>query len=314
MEIFHAFASKHQRLAAKLTALGLGLALSACGTGTIYDPISQAPTTGVFTKTALDLAGLPKLKQPVPISVFEFPDLTGQHKPSDRVAEFSRAVTQGGLPILIDSMKTACASQCFKVIERSGLKNLLQERQIIQNTRAEHSASPAKLPPLAFAGVLIEGGIVGYDTNTMTGGAGARYLGIGGDGKYRVDAVTVSMRLVSVQSGEVLAAITTSKTIYSVGAQGSAFKYVALDALLEIEAGITRNEPPQLAVREAIELGTYSIIMEGVRAKLWSFADPKAGADALATYMKRKNRSPADNLPEAPDLPTGSIKPVAAKK
>jgi curli production assembly/transport component CsgG len=295
-------------------AIGLACLLPGCGTGTIYDPIAQAPTVGAFTKTALDLSALPKLKQAIPISVFEFPDLTGQHKPSDRYAEFSRAVTQGGLPILIDAMKTACAGTCFKVIERSGLKNLLQERQIIQNTRAEFSGQPAKLPPLSFAGVLIEGGIVGYDTNTMTGGAGARYLGIGGDGKYRVDAVTVSMRLVSVQSGEVLASITTSKTIYSVGAQGSAFKYVALDALLEIEAGITRNEPPQLAVREAIELGTYSLIMEGARAKLWSFADPKAGAEALATYMKRKNRVPADDLPEPPDLPTASIKPVAERK
>ncbi len=296
-----------------LPALALGLALAGCGTGTIYDPLVQAPSVGVFTKTALDLSALPKLRQAVPISVFEFPDLTGQHKPGDNFAEFSRAVTQGGLPILIDAMKTACAGECFKVIERSGLKNLLQERQIIQNTRAEHSASPAKLPPLTFAGVLIEGGIVGYDTNTMTGGAGARYLGIGGDTKYRYDAVTVSMRLVSVQSGEVLAAVTTSKSIYSVAAQGSAFRYVKIDHLFEAEAGITRNEPPQLAVREAIELGVYAMIMEGARAKLWNFADAKAGADAVSAYMKRKNRTPAENLPEAPDLPTASIKPVAER-
>jgi curli production assembly/transport component CsgG len=197
------------------------------------------------------------------------------------------------------------------VIERAGLTTLLQERQIIQTMRAEYQGAAAKkLTPLAFAGVLVEGGIVGYDTNTMTGGAGARYLGIGGDVKYRVDAVTVGMRLVSVQTGEVLTSITTSKTVYSVGAQGSAFKYVALDALLEIEAGVTRNEPPQLAVREAIELATYALVMEGARHKLWSFADPKAGAEALATYLKRKNRTPAENLPEPPDLPTASIKPA----
>ena len=291
--------------------MSASLVMAGCGTGTIYDPMVQAPSVGVFTKTALDLSSLPRLKQAVPISVFEFPDLTGQHKPNDKLAEFSRAVTQGGLPILVDAMKTACSNNCFKVIERAGLKNLLQERQIIQSTRAEYQGAGAgKITPLTFAGVLIEGGIVGYDTNTMTGGAGARYLGIGGDAKYRYDAVTVSMRLISVQTGEVLTSITTSKTIYSIGAQGSAFKYVALDTLLEMEAGITRNEPPQLAVREAVELGIYSLVMEGVRAKLWGFADPKAGTEALATYMKRKNRTPTENLPEPPDLPTASIKPV----
>jgi curli production assembly/transport component CsgG len=290
---------------------GAALLASGCGTGTIYDPIVQAPSVGVFTKTGLDLSALPKLKQPVPISVFEFPDLTGQHKPNDKMAEYSRAVTQGGLPILVDAMKTACNGNCFKVIERAGLKNLLQERQIIQATRAEHQGATAqKLPPLAFAGVLIEGGIVGYDTNTMTGGAGARYLGVGGDTKYRYDAVTVGMRLVSVQSGEILASVTTSKSIYSIAAQGSAFRYVKVSTLFEAEAGITRNEPPQLAVREAIELAAYSLIMEGARKSMWSFADPRAGAEAVATYMGRKNKTPAENLPDAPDLPTASITPA----
>jgi curli production assembly/transport component CsgG len=269
--------------------------LSGCGTGTIYDPISEVPSVGLFTKTGLDLSALPQLKQQVPISVFEFPDLTGQHKPSDRYAEFSRAVTQGGLPILIDSMKTACGGKCFKVIERAGLKNLLQERQIIEATRGQfQGAGASKLPPLTFAGVLIEGGIVGYDTNTLTGGAGAKYLGVGGDTKYRYDQVTVGMRLVSVQNGEVLASVTTSKSIYSMAVQGSAFRYVKLDSLFEAEAGVTRNEPPQLAVREAVELATYSLIMEGARKNMWGFTDSRAGAEAVANYMKRKNKSPAE--------------------
>lgn len=284
--------------------------LAGCTSGTIADPFAQAPTTGLFTKTALDLAALPPLTRSIPISVYEFPDLTGQHRPSDKFAEFSRAVTQGGLPILVDALKTACASQCFRVIERAGLKNLLQERQIIQTTRAEHQAG-AKLPPLLFAGVVIEGGIVGYDTNQVTGGVGARYLGIGGDAKHRQDVVTVTLRLVNVQSGEVLRSITTSKTIYSVGAQGSVFRYVALDSLLEIEAGVTRNEPPQLAVREAIELGIYALIMEGALDKAWTFADPVAGKAALDLYRKRKLQ-PTSDLPDAPEVTAGlPAKPAA---
>jgi curli production assembly/transport component CsgG len=289
-----------KRLRPLLTAL-VALGLSGCG-GAILDPLRQAPKAGLMTPTALDLSQVPALTQAVPISVFEFPDLTGAHKPSERFAEFSRAVTQGGLPILVDALKGACEGQCFRVIERAGLKNLLQERQIIQATRAEHAMS-AKLPPLMFAGVLIEGGIVGYDTNTLTGGAGARYLGVGGDSKYRQDVVTVGLRLVSVQTGEVLRSITTSKTIYSVGVQGSAFRYVALDSLLEIEAGLTRNEPPQLAVREAIELAVYTLIMDGAKAGDWRFRDEAAGKAALRLYDERRNRP----LRESDEIATGEI-------
>ena len=35
------------------------------------------------------------------------------------------------------------------------------------------------MPALTFAGMIITGGIVGYDHGTDSGGAGARYLGIG---------------------------------------------------------------------------------------------------------------------------------------
>ncbi len=33
------------------------------------------------------------------------------------------------------------------------------------------------LPSLLFAGLILDGGIIGYDCNTVTGGLGARYLG-----------------------------------------------------------------------------------------------------------------------------------------
>ena len=275
---------------AAIACVLMTLLISACARkGTIHDYMVQPPSTGLYTKTALDLADLPSVKQQISVSVFEFGDLTGAHKPSDKFAEFSKAVTQGGLPILIDSLKTACSGSCFRVVERAGLKNLLQERQIIQSTRAQHNQNQ-QLTPLTFAGVILEGGIVGYDTNTLTGGGGARYLGVGGDAKYRQDVVTVSMRLVSVNTGEVLQSITTSKTIYSIAVQGSAFKYVALDSLLEVEAGMTRNEPPQLAVREAIELGVYSVLMEGALKGLWQFNNPEKGKKAIDLYRYRKNR------------------------
>ncbi len=45
----------------------------------------------------------------------------------------------------------------------------------------------------------------------MTGGAGARYLGIGASKRYVKDTVTVSLRLVSVATGEVLIDVISTK-------------------------------------------------------------------------------------------------------
>ena len=42
---------------------------------------------------------------------------------------------------------------------------------------------------------------------------GARYFGIGVSEQYRVDQVTVSMRIVSVQTGEILLTTNVTKTI-----------------------------------------------------------------------------------------------------
>ncbi|MGL5115179.1 MAG: CsgG/HfaB family protein [Beijerinckiaceae bacterium] len=291
----------------RLLGVALALGLSGCAAGEVFDPAAKAPDFGPVTATALDLGRLPETERPIPITLFEFPDLTGQHRQTERYADFSRAVTQGGLTIVIDALKRSCAARCFRVIERSALKNLLQERQIIQATRAEHQGSSAgKLPPLLFAGVMIEGAIVGYDSNTLTGGAGAKYLGLGGDAKYRQDVVTVGMRLVSVSTGEVLKSLTTTKTIYSVSAQAHAFRYVALDRLLEAEVGMTRNEPPQLATRQAIELAVYALIMEGARDGLWSFKDKSAGKLAVEDYMRRAGSAAEPKILEKPKTPDGS--------
>ncbi len=57
------------------------------------------------------------------------------------------------------------------MVERAGLANLLQERQLIRATRQEFEGGEAKpLPPIRFAGLIVEGGIIGYDANTVTGG------------------------------------------------------------------------------------------------------------------------------------------------
>jgi curli production assembly/transport component CsgG len=153
----------------------------------------------------------------------------------------------------------------------------------------EKTVNPQALPPLLFAGVILEGGIIGYDTNTVTGGIGASELGIGGNAKYQQDTVTVSLRAVSVKTGEVLANVTASKTITSYGVDVNVFKYVGLDSLLQTENGFTTNEPGLVALQQAIDKAVYGLILQGVDLKLWNFEDTKAGWPALWRYRQERD-------------------------
>ena len=211
--------------------------------------------------------------QKVPIAVYSFTDMTGQRKPGDGVALISMAVTQGAHVWLLHSLKRAGSGEWFKVIERIGLDNLLKERQIIRQTRERHGDKD-KLKPLLFAGVLIEGGIVGYDTNTTTGGIGARLLGIGAQDEYREDSVSIGIRLVSVSTGEILLAVSSEKTILSSRTSATVFRFLDMGTkLLEIEAGYTENESVTYAVRKAIDKVIIDMINEGTKKGLWEFKE-----------------------------------------
>ena len=211
--------------------------------------------------------------QKVPIAVYSFTDMTGQRKPGDGVALISMAVTQGAHVWLLQSLKRAGAGKWFTVVERIGLDNLLKERQIIRQTRETHGDKD-KLKPLLFAGVLIEGGIVGYDTSTGTGGMGARLLGIGVQDEYREDSVSIGIRLVSVSTGEILLAVSSEKTILSTRLSATVFRFLDVGTkLLEVEAGYTENESVTYAVRKAIDKVIIDMINEGTKKGLWEFKE-----------------------------------------
>lgn len=245
------------------------------------------------TQTQNLLASIPPPQRPVAIAVYGFTDQTGQFKPTDTTQTLSRAVTQGASSILVKALQDAGNRQWFTIVERESLKNLLSERQIIREMRerylGETNINPNALPALLFAGVLLEGGIISYDTNTVTGGAGAAFLGIGGHTEYRQDTVTVYLRAVSVRTGEVLTTVTASKTIASKAISANAFKFVAFKELLEAEAGVTTNEPDQVALQQAIEKAVYGLVMEGAELKIWDFADPKAGWPLVWRYKQERD-------------------------
>ncbi|BAN50716.1 CsgG/HfaB family protein [Metapseudomonas resinovorans] len=231
----------------------------------------QIPTLTPRASTYYDLLNLPRPKGRLVAAVYGFRDQTGQYKPTP-ASSFSTSVTQGAGSMLVDALQ---ASGWFMVLEREGLQNVLTERKIIrasQNKPNTPANIQTQLPPLQAANLLLEGGIIAYDTNVRSGGEGARYLGIGASREYRVDQVSVNLRAVDVRSGMVLANVMTSKTIYSVGQSASVFKFIEFKELLEAEAGYTTNEPAQLCVLSAIESAVAHLIAQGVERRLWQAA------------------------------------------
>ena len=226
--------------------------------------------------TPSDVTGLislqPPYRRPV-VAVYEFPDLTGQRNEGGATSSLSTAVTQGGTAILIDALKNAGGGTWFTVVERNRIDNLAKERQIVRQQRDEYEGDNAtKLQPMLFAGLIVEGGIVGYDTSLMTGGAGARYLGIGGTHQYKKDQVIVSLRAVSTNTGEVILNVQISKTIYSYGNDLSVFKFVdAGTDLVEFETGMTENEANTMAVKMAIEAAVVEMIKQGIERDIWRY-------------------------------------------
>jgi curli production assembly/transport component CsgG len=218
------------------------------------------------------LAVLPELDGPrIPVAVYGFMDKTGQKKNNDKLALFSTAVTQGAEVFLIKALQDT--PNWFTVVERVGLDNLIKERQLIRNQREVYEGKDAKpLKPLLVAGLMIEGGIIGYDTNITSGGRGARVLGIGASTQYRVDEIVISMRVISVNTGEVLLNTAVSKTVFSTAHNQGVLKFVDLGTTsVELENGAAINEPTTYAVRIAIEQAVYEMIQEGAKRKLWSY-------------------------------------------
>ena len=257
------------------------LCLSGCFGG--YDVINfVGNNTGYFQKmqaaeirkiTNENLWSINRTSSSVPtVAVYSFSDLTGQRKSNSQFALFSTAVTMSPDALLVRALKHAGKGKFFRVVERVGLDHLTKERQLIRSTRDSLRESEDMLP-LLFAGLIMEGGVIGYDTNLKSGGSGARYLGIGATKQYREDTVTVSLRTVSVSTGEILMEVLITKTILSVAVNQDIFRFIEMGTeLVEVENGVTKNESVTIALQKAIETGVYETILEGNRRGYWSVA------------------------------------------
>ncbi|QJD81634.1 CsgG/HfaB family protein [Spirosoma rhododendri] len=286
--------------------------LSNC-TAFFYQPTGpRRARLGEETPTTTTLRSLPPAKEKIVAAVYKFRDLTGQYKQTETGAGFSTAVTQGTTNILLKALEE---SNWFVPIERENVSNLLNERKIVRSSVAQFKEGE-NLPPLLFAGIILEGGVVSYDANIITGGGGLQYFSAGGSTQYRQDRVTVYLRAVATKTGKILKTIYTSKTILSQTVSASLFRYVTFKRLLETETGLTTTEPGQMAVTEAIEKAVEGLIIEGVRDGLWAAEDKQAGPmkkvlDAYDTDKTRMQETDVYGIRPEIDAPLVTLQPYA---
>jgi len=290
------------RTLTKLTPIALALLLAGCGT--IGNAVRSFDDPKV-TKPALKTEST--LKEPqsgsIPVAVYNFRDMTGQRKASQTVASLSSAVTQGADAYLVKSLQEVGGGKWFKVLERGGLDNLIKERQLIRQMRELYQGDKAQpLPPMLFAGMILEGGIIGYDSNTMSGGSGARLLGIGASTEYRQDEVTISLRAVSVATGEVLTVVNISKSVYSFQDKAGVLRfYDAGTRSLELETGSATNESMNKAIQLAIHAAVIELIREGERKGHWSYKSEEKKDELVQKNTASKVESEAIPPASKPD-------------
>lgn len=261
----------------RIATIVMALILTGCA-GKIFPPKEVVPTDQPepITKTRynelVNLQG--PVGQPIVIAVYNFNDKTGQRKENDKFSVLSSAVTQGAEVFLIKALQDAGKGKWFRPVERVGLDSLIKERQLIRNQRETYEGQNAKpLAPMLISGIMIEGGVVGYDTNVGSGGVGAALLGIGGAAQYRTDVVTVIIRLISVHTGEVLVSAGATKTILSTTTNANVMKFIDKGTMsLQMEAGVSINEPSTYSVRLATEAAVVDMIKQGAAKGLWAFA------------------------------------------
>jgi len=229
----------------------------------------------------------PPAGRKVSVAVYQFTDKTGQRRPQANIASFSTAVTQGAEVFLIKALQDVGQGQWFDVVERTNIDALTKERLIIRQMREAYEGKDAKpLMPMQFAGIIMEGGIIGYDSGSESGGAAYRFLGIGPSTQYSKDIVTVSLRAISVNTGKVLAAVHVTKIVYSTADSVAVLKFLNSNTqAFEAETGLTINEPGTLAVKATIEAAVVELIKEGEKKGVWDYKKPILPAVVTPTVI-----------------------------
>jgi len=249
------------------TAVAIGSLLGACAAPP-SDPV-QLRTAATLTPpspSTRDLLRLPPPRGKIVAAAYGFRDQTGQYKPSPD-SLFSTSVTQGA------ASAADQGAEGFGLVHAGGTgkpAGALTERRVVramENPSGQNGAD--SIPPLLPASILVDGGIIAYESNLRTGSISARFLGVGAATQYRVDQVTVNLRSIDIRTGAILHSVSTTKSISPTRSRPMSM-FVNYTDLLEFEA-----EPAQLSVKEAIEAAVIHVLIQGIKEGNWRLRNPE---------------------------------------
>jgi curli production assembly/transport component CsgG len=153
----------------------------------------------------------------------------------------------------------------------------------------------------------LEGGIIDYNSNVLTGGTGFAILGIGPYTQYTQDQVVISLRLISVQTGEVLTSVTIEKNLLSTMDGATVMKFFNQNTRsFELDTSQSFNEPGNYALRSAIEQGIVELVKSGEKQGLWKY---KEKSNELV-----QTTTPSKDGAKASGTPLQSSKPKAEEE
>ena len=285
-----------------LTVIGFFL-LFGCSDSSLESPVKQTAGMSEASGSSI-LMSLPPAQHKVNVVLNGFEDKTAQYAQEDNTTGNRKL----GLSMLSRALSDAGNNSWFMLTEHGNSKKPTHGRGNSRGKNGQYAQASepnaSGMNPLLRAGILLDAGIIAHESDARSGGAGAKWLGLRNDSTYRRDKVTVYLRATSIHTAETLLSANTSKTLYSIPLQTGAYRYVSLNHLLKLESGTLSSAPEQLAVKQAIEMAVYSMVIEGAAQKLWGFANTQAGAQTIENYNKIKSSAMTlDNILEKESSP-----------
>ncbi|MCG9692667.1 CsgG/HfaB family protein [Vibrio sp. Isolate22] len=233
------------------------------GCSSLEDNIVEKPYSDNTVKFSDNII-YPHNSKPMNVTVYRFADFSGQRKQGLLYQEVSTAVPQGLDSMLMHSLSTINQGKLYKVIDRTFLSHMLDERQL-----ASVSVSPKNLGILKVPSIVFTGGVIAYDHNNRQAAGGIFFNDFSLSSEYSVDTVTVSLRAVSVKTGEILLSSISKKSIVSVSSGINSYK-IFDDNLMQLELGGAYNEPVSVATRLAIEQSILDITEKALELGWWN--------------------------------------------
>jgi curli production assembly/transport component CsgG len=297
------------------------IALAGCASNPVYNTVEQpSPIVGSLSSTSMALAQLPAPPRRLTVAVYDFPDLTGQRRPTQigSVSELSTAVSQGSSSVVIEALRLTGGGTWFNVLDRTRDADQVRERTILAATSPNTPFAP--LPPAEY---ILNGGVTAFERSVVANNTSAAFLGIGGNKSVVRNFVSVTLRLVRADTAEVIDSVTAYRSIDN-NSEGVASrsrlpggiypdsllsKYPSPSDYLEADLSRSRAEMVQIATREAIEAALYELIGNAARGGLWERPARNIRTAAVADVAPEPRKLPPRAKPPVRRTETTAPKP-----